>query len=197
MGIIQTTKELRPRQENDFYPTPIELCRAALSLVETPNPWTILDPGCGSGVWGEAAREFWPKSEILGVDIVADTDLKLFYNGVIVKDFRDWIPSPRYELIMGNPPYKYAEEFIRNSWTSLRAAGEMIFLLRLAFLEGQKRCQGLWKEIPPQDVYVLGRRPSFTGNGKTDATAYAIFRWVFDTPVSETKLHWLDWDYDK
>jgi hypothetical protein len=78
---------------------------------------------------------------------------------------------------MGNPPYSHAEAFIRKHMTLLDAGGHCVQLLRLAFLEGQRRRRGLWKEFPAKTIYVLGKRPSFTGDGRTDATAYAIFLW--------------------
>lgn len=196
MPIIMTTKELRPREKDDFYPTPIELVRAALDLVKVV-PEHILDPGCGTGVWGEVARENWPSAYIDGVDIVSRVDSDFIYNQIYIKDFRDWEALPQFDLIISNPPYKYAEEFVRKSWASLRHGGEMMFLMRLAFLESQKRCKGLWQELSPDSVFVLGRRPSFTGNGKTDNTAYSLYHWVKDRRNKGTSLYWLNWDYDE
>lgn len=195
MPIIQTTKQLRPREKNDFYPTPIELVRVTLDLVLS-KPKHILDPGCGTGVWGRVAREKWPESYIDGVDIIHMVDSDFIYNQIYIKDFRDWKAISQFDLIISNPPYKYAEEFVRKSWQSLKHDGEMIFLMRLAFLESQKRCKGLWHELPPDRVYVLGRRPSFTGNGKTDNTAYALYHWINDDRRVGTSLSWLMWDYD-
>lgn len=204
MGIIQTTKELRPRQENDFYPTPIELCRAALHLFAGQNFKTILDPGCGTGVWGQAARSLWPASHITGIDIVDRLERPSAYNRFCLADFLSLIPDAYpdgscYSLIIGNPPYQLAQEFIEKGMRLLAPHGTMMFLLRLNFLEGQKRGKGLWKTLPPSDVYVCSRRPSYTGNGKTDATAYSLICWGkqrFSTNT-QTYLHWLDWDYDK
>jgi len=77
----------------------------------------------------------------------------------------------------------------------LEPKGHIFFLLRLAMLESQRRARGLWQEHRPKKVYVLGRRPSFTGNGKTDATAYALYLWQKGWQ-GETTLDWLMWDYD-
>lgn len=109
-------------------------------------------------------------------------------------DFRAFDPPSRYDLVVGNPPYKYAEEFVRAGLEALESDGTMIYLLRLAFLEGQARARGLWKTHRPDKVYVLGRRPSFTGNGRTDATAYALYVWYAHLGAgSTTELHWLNW----
>lgn len=89
-------------------------------------------------------------------------------------------------------PYADAEIFVRRSLQLLKTKGHLIFLLRLAFLESQTRGNGLWQQYPPKEVHVLVERPSFTGNGKTDETAYAIYIWqkgVYGNPT----LHWLSW----
>jgi len=207
-----TTKELRPRSRDDFYPTPVELCRAALSLVSQTKEQrkyltitqnftyrTILDPGCGIGVWGKAASELWPNAYLEGVDIrgVLDEEAQNTYDNFVFCDFKiypGWLGS--YELIMGNPPFSLAEDFVRKGWELLAERGVMLYLLRLAFLEGQDRAENLWKELPPSSVQVLGRRPSFTGDRKTDATAYAIFIWSKGLSLSLSPLDWLRWNYE-
>lgn len=73
-------------------------------------------------------------------------------------------------------------------------AGLVRAALRLAFLEGQRRTAGLWKSHRPHTVAVCGKRPSFTGNGKTDATAYAVFIWHKRAGIQDTVLTWLHWD---
>jgi hypothetical protein len=75
--------------------------------------------------------------------------------------------------------------------------GEIMFLLRLNFLEGQKRSKGLWKEFRPYQIYVLPRRPSFTGDQKTDATAYMLACWGKENKLDTTYLSWLEWNYDQ
>lgn len=54
--------------------------------------------------------------------------------------------------------------------------GVLIFLLRTAFLESKSRYE-FWQENPLNDLYVLSKRPSFTGDGKSDATSYSWFVW--------------------
>lgn len=210
MPIIRTDKELRERDPNDFYPTPYELCREALIKFRDLYGWdssykTILDPGAGNGVWGKAFSEnLGIENHLYGVDI-RDIDREdLIYknyswyygNTDYLTDCEDL--GSYFDLIMGNPPYKYAEEFVRKSWDLLDDDGYIVFLLRLAFLEGQRRHSNFYtKGFKPDRVLVLPRRPSFTGNRKTDATAYAIYIWKKSNDVLETKLDWLEWDYDE
>jgi hypothetical protein len=102
-----------------------------------------------------------------------------------------WAPATvdRYDLIIGNPPYSLAEEHVRLCLGLLADGGQLVFLLRLAFLESAKR-EALWREHPPERVDVLTRRPSFTHNGKTDSAAYAVFRWR-NGHVGAPELGWI------
>jgi hypothetical protein len=192
--IITTTKTMRPRDAHDHYPSPLPLCHAALRLIPPMTPRWILDPGAGAGVWGEAARARWPISHITGVELRRDVPRPLVYDRYERFDFvTEAAFYSGYDLVIGNPPYKHAEAFVRAALEATRTGGYVCFLLRLAFLESQERGKGLWKAHPPQTVAVCSRRPSFSGDGKTDATAYAVFVWQRGRAESETALTWLDY----
>lgn len=198
--IITTDKVLRPRDEHDHYPTPVELCRAALALIPShfylPDHVEVLDPGCGDGVWGRAFKSLYPSAGVAGVEL-RDIPYPAGYNELYRGDFLDLAIPNKYDAVIGNPPYKFAEEFVRKAHDCLWDRGVVVMLLRLAFLEGQARSRGLWKDYPPRRVAILSRRPSFTGNGKTDATAYAVYVWVkSDSPPIAPFLSWLEWDYE-
>jgi hypothetical protein len=201
--IIQTDKPLRPRDPDDFYPTPTKLCAAALDLLPfkiapTPNLRELIaDPGAGSGVWGQAAQSRWPQALIDGCD-TRDIPKPAGYDQWLIKDFALTCAADNtYDLVIGNPPYKFAELFVRKALRIVRQEGYVLFLLRLAFLESQTRGRGLWRDTPPLSVHVLVSRPSFIAEGPkagcTDATAYAIYVWRKGY-VGDTALRWLDWD---
>lgn len=195
MPIINTDKVMRARDPHDHYPTDDGVCDAALAhFAEGYPPSRVLDPGAGAGPWGRAVRRYYPTARpyIIGVDRFA-TEHAPGYDAWAVADYCTWRPSERFDLICGNPPYSLAEAFIRHSYDLLAPGGVLIFLLRLAFLEGQQRGASLWHELPPSHVGVLSRRPSFTDNGKTDATAYAFFRWQQGWIGGEPRLSWIDW----
>ena len=114
--IITTDKVMRPRDPDDFYPTPAALIQTALQRVGElfgidDRPDTILDPGAGDGAWGKVARNVWPRAHIQGVELrtVAAPDA---YDGWRTEDFRLFDPPREYDLVMGNPPYKFAEAFV-------------------------------------------------------------------------------------
>lgn len=192
--VIKKPKKKSKRRECDFYPTPAEYARACLSLhpgyrVPLIAPRRILDPGAGTGVWGDVAREVWPNARIEGMDIRNVPQPASYDSWYTLAGYEDWasnrLTAPgRYDLIMGNPPFSLAEQFIRESMELLAHGGRLIFLLRLAMLESEKRItSGLWEQYPPSRVVVFSKRPSFTGTG-TDATAYAAFEWIKSTRMA-------------
>lgn len=80
----------------------------------------------------------------------------------------------RLDVLVGNPPYDAAQKHIEHG---LMIADRVIFLLRLAFAEGQTRSQTFWRQFRPllRSTWVLSERPSFTDQGGTDRYAYAVF----------------------
>lgn len=180
---------LPKRRDFDFYPTPLSVAMDALEyLPEDFKPQCLLDPGAGTGVWGRAARLLWPFLTITGVDIRPVFRPKE-YNFWLQEDYLLTDKTPAFDLIVGNPPYKYTEQFVRHSLGMLENGGHLVFLLRLSFLEGQERRRGLWREYPPRFVVVCSKRVSFTGDGQTNATAYAYFIWQKGWK-GETVLKW-------
>lgn len=180
MTIIQTNKPLAVRRANDFYPTPGAVVERALNLLPT---WSqveygnlhILDPGCGAGIWGKGALARWPNAIVDGVevrDIPTPEGYRYLYRG----DFCLNDHGLDYDLVIGNPPFYYAELFVRNALANLKNGGLLLYLLPLRFLEGKARAKGLFRNTPPKEVYVAGR-VSFSGNKKTDDTVYAFYIW--------------------
>ncbi len=158
----------------DFYETPAWAIHAVFPVLPVVEGVTrILDPGCGTGAILRELGAAFPENEVLGLEkdrarfeeCARSTDLP-----VELGDF--FHHHERYDLIVSNPPYAYALEFVQHALT---LAPVVCMLLRLPWLAGQARAQ--WQRENPSQVNVLPRRPSFTGDGKTDATEYAWFAW--------------------
>ena len=98
------------------------------------------------------------------------------------EDFFDW--NDETELIFTNPPFSIAQEFIEHS---LPRAKCVVMLLRINFL-GSKKRYNFWQNNKPDAIYVLSKRPSFTGKG-TDATEYAWFVWQTEEFVKPGIYH--------
>lgn len=163
----------RARHPDDFYATPSWVVDVLIDR-EGKLPGTILDPGCGDGALLAALRD-------RGMDTLVGVELdpgRAKWAAITGADIhcQDFLtePVPAFTSIVSNPPYSLAEEFVRRSLEHQAAPAPCYFLLRLAFLAGQKRAKGdLWDYLAA--VYVLPRRPSFTGKG-TDSTDYAWFK---------------------
>ena len=211
MQSLNRLKSTRKRKEYDFYETPYELCRSALldlKIDEQLSPNDILDAGAGQGIWGVAANQIFGKDKIAiqGVDIEWEDSpggYVHWYHGDYLEylDYDESVYDPlQPDLVMGNPPYSLAEEFVRKSLGIVTKNGYVYFLLRLAFLESKKRHFGLFTEHPPKRVYVLSRRPSFfttkEGRKTTDALSYAMFLWK-EGWHGKTELSWMYWNYDE
>lgn len=174
------------RQEADFYATPAWCVWRLLERLPLPHgDW--LDPCIGDGAIPRAVRD-WPGNDNgrltprwTGVEL---RHTPLHTSGLVAAyhraDFveRDCPPlgQRRFDVCLTNPPYSLALDFVRHA---RRRARIVAMLLRLNWLESDDRAW--WLDAHPSntpDVYVLPNRPSFKGNGTTDATAYAWMVWT-------------------
>lgn len=177
---MSTTNRGTIRNEADFYATPLETVYTILdSIPDLDTAEFILEPSAGNGNIIKALRE----RNITGIAIEAmelreeeRKNLEALADVVTIGDFlKDDTEYIEYDLIIGNPPYSLAQEFIDKALTLLAPGGRLIFLLRTNFLESKKRFTW-WQDKIPSGLYVLSKRPSFTGKG-TDATSYSWFVW--------------------
>ena len=85
----------------------------------------------------------------------------------------------KYDLIISNPPFVDAEDFIVKSIEeNLKDDGYLVYLLRMNFLASGKR-KPFWNKYMAKYMFVFQNRPSFTGGG-TDGADYAMFVWHKD-----------------
>ena len=151
---MSRAKPISERNEYDFYATP-EWCYEKLDF-----PFHLFKPA-HEPCRGDGRIVNFLKDRGLAV---TSTEIR---EG---EDFFDW--SEQTDLIFTNPPFSIAQEFIEHS---LEHAKCVVMLLRINFL-GSKKRYDFWKKNPASAMYVLTKRPSFTGKG-TDATEYAWFVW--------------------
>lgn len=105
----------------------------------------------------------------------------------------------RAELIITNPPFHLAGEFLELALQ--RASKGVALFLRLAFLEGVERYERIYNVVPPTRVYVFSRRQTLYPAGMPKkgkgTTAYAWFVWLRPyrnfpwNPLHKTELEWL------
>lgn len=167
------------RSPYDFYPTPKQ---AFVSFWEADkenwnNTTTVFEPCAGDGAIIKFLKEVKPELRIAANEIDEAHADHLYHSGADKVDFYDFFgyePNFCYDTVITNPPFSLAQEFITTILTKWRPK-RTIMLLRLNFLGSQKRKE-FWNKFPPSRIYVLSKRPSFTGGG-TDSQEYAWFVW--------------------
>lgn len=185
---MSSTKRGGQRSPSDNYPTP---CWSTTRFLEAFVPkyhaqldeslW--LEPGAGEGNMIYAVQEYF-RSTGQPIPTFDAAELreecreplqKLGVRTVQIGDFfKDGPPSPGpYDMVLTNPPFSLAMEFILRS---LQADTRFVaMLLRLNYLGSKKRHDFFRLNAP--DLYVIPNRPSFKGTGETDSIEYAWFVW--------------------
>ncbi len=180
---------IKSRKPYDFYPTPDEVIRNLFNNFDLNKYGNkILEPGAGSGSFINVIKEFYPDKEITAIEIRKEEkeNLSKLSNEVKIEDFLNISNTQKYNIIIGNPPYSQAKEFIEKSLELLSDNGILIFLLRTAFLESKSRYD-FWQRNPLSRLYTLSKRPSFTGKG-TDSASYSWFMWDKSANKQEIKV---------
>ena len=79
-------------------------------------------------------------------------------------------------VIITNPPFNRALEFITKALNDVEDNGYVIMLLRLNFLETKARKE-FFDKFMPEYIFVHHKRMSFIEGGGTDSVAYAHYVW--------------------
>ena len=175
---MSSTNRGAARRKDDAYYTP-DWCVRRLMEVWNPYGDRWLEPSAGAGNIIRAAKPFTQGAHWTAVELDPEVVAWLgpLADVLLVGDFLDMAPGmarsslPPYDVVIGNPPYSLAMEFVQ---ACLQLGEHVALLLRLNFVGSAKRSDFLRRQMP--DIYVLPNRPSFTG-GKTDSIEYAWFVW--------------------
>lgn len=127
------------RVDSDFYPTPIKAVDLILEELHQDSDISFLEPCRGNRVIYDRVP-------------YADKQWAELSDGV------DYLKNAfSADLIVSNPPFSLAQEFIEKS---LKEASTVVYLLRLNFLGSQSRYD-FWQKNPPTHIFVLSERPAF------------------------------------
>lgn len=178
---------------------------------------SFLEPGCGDFAPFLRAAHSLGSEALVGVDLspsIIDSaeqwgkpqDPRPPLPAGVYKeaDFLNPAPSPlvgpqwweeKFHIIATNPPYSFAEEFVRKSLELLDPWGIAVFLMRIGFAGSIKRMP-LFRDRPPLEIGEFVRRFSFDGKG-TDYTDYALFFWAGERLGRNqrqfgTRFYWVD-----
>lgn len=168
---------------NDYYAT--EPRAVELLLEQEEFAPVIWEPACGEGHIAEVlkARGY----------AVNSTDLVERGYGKGGIDFLKLEGHGLHADIVTNPPYKYAREFVEKALEMVADGQKVAMFLKLTFLEGQSR-RTLFREHPPQTVYVSSARLQCGKNGDfsgTSMVAYAWYVWKKGYP-GPTNIKWIN-----
>lgn len=181
---MSRTGRVSDRRPDDNYTTPRWVVEALLAgplgIDEVRLTGDVLDPCAGSGAIMKALGANGYKMR--GIELDSQRMMSTEgYGPCVCGDAlkMDW---QRPHAIVMNPPYLLAMEFVHKALEVMqltnpmtKVGGTVAVLLRLQWLASQRRAT--FHAEHPADILVLPRRPSFTGNGKTDAADYAWFVW--------------------
>jgi len=173
---------------DDCFPTPAWVVDRLLEAW-APRPGTLLEPAAGDGALIAAVNAKIGDRDWLAVECraTAVSALRSVGAATLIADFLTWEPKADgvddVSAVITNPPFSRVEEFIRHA-DEICPAADLAFLVRLGFLASKARL-ALWTDVGMPDVYVLPNRPSFTGDGSTDASDYA---WIV-IPATDVDRH--------
>ncbi|MPT48272.1 MAG: hypothetical protein E2598_07590 [Sphingobium sp.] len=153
----------KPRQGNDFYPTP-PACTRALIAAERRAMVEALGADLYSPIWEPCGRGGAIMAElrragfdVIGTDIVADSA-----HGVTQQDLLT-AKQAHSQVVVTNPPFALAEQMIRHLWLDLRV-DYMALMLKATYWHAEVRT-GLFHQTRPARIYALNWRPDFLGGG--------------------------------
>ena len=162
------------REVNDFYATDPNSVEMFLQRIKEDNfelHSNILEPACGQGHISEVLKKY-------GYNVASFDLIDRGYGEI--QDFLTFNYLDDRDILT-NPPYKYAEEFVKHSLDLLSEGYYCIMFLKIQFLEGQAR-RKLFDKYPPKYVYVNSARQTCYINGDmskkmSSASCYCWFIW--------------------
>ena len=170
----------------DLYQTPPVATGALLRVEQLPH--RIWEPAAGRGAIVNVLRD-------AGHAVIA-SDIHDYGGLHFCRDFLAETKAPAdCEAIVTNPPYLWAEAFVAHA---LELCPLVVMLLRLAFLESERRC-GILEGRGLSRVHVFRKRlpmlhrDNWTGPKANSGMAFAWFVWDRDHTGPAT-IHRISWE---
>ena len=191
------------REPDDFYATdPVALeklldgCSSTLKgIFFAYSRWNIWEPACGTGNLAEVLVK-------RGYHVIA-TDLKdrgygmPGYDFLVTNNFgTKGTSSFMAPIIITNPPYSLANEFIMHALDILPVGGVYAALMNITYLAGQKRYQNIYSKGSLKEVYIFSKRVECWRNNdkeKYGASPMVDFAWyIFQKGYKgQPTMYWL------
>jgi len=175
-------------RRDDAYMTPPCVTEALLRHVKLPH--RLWEPACGDGT-GILDPLRAAGHEVIGSDLVDYERPDCFWR----RDFLLERKTPDdCGCIISNPPYKLAAEFVAHA---LELSPLVVMLLRLAFLESERRCgileeRGLARILVFRKRLPMMHRRGWTGRKGNSGMAFAWFVWD-RSHIGPTTIQRISW----
>lgn len=176
---MSSTRRGKKVINHDYYITPQDEIKKFLERLHLLYPRVleglILDPAAGGDEKHEMSyptviQQFNSFANIKTIDIREDSKAE------VKGDYLNMKLIYKPSLIITNPPFSLAQEFITKALSDIDEVGLVVMLLRLNFFEGQKRKE-FWKHNMPTFSFVHSKRMSFVESGQADSVAYMHCVW--------------------
>lgn len=202
---MSSTNRGGQRIEHDYYRTePAEIRKFLKAWRDTDprvgvlldDPATrILDPSAGGNVapveWVMKRDKHGTPQKVMEIPITGMAYPEALGRSITTMDIRedspaqfcrDYLNDPLPmdgppEIIITNPPFNLAMDFLRHSLVMVAPGGYVVFLLRLNFFGSKERNPFLRGGNMPQGVFPHSKRMSFTPDGGTDSIEYGHMIW--------------------
>jgi hypothetical protein len=175
---MSSTNKKALRNFKDYYITPQKTINDFISKFKELEPAfnfrnaIILDPSAGGCSKHQMA--YPTVLQQLGCTRIDTLDIRQDSLAEIKDDYLKWYPTVSYDMVVSNPPFALALDFVAAAIEDAKDGGFVIMLLRLNFFASITRRYYLQQNMPKYCV-VHANRPKF--NGRSDSCEYAHFVW--------------------
>lgn len=174
------------REIHDFYATDPKALELLLKLENFKNVWEC---ACGQGHLSNVLKKHNIHSRSSDFIERGYSDEVLDFLAI---DNLEW-----YGDIITNPPFKYAQEFVKKAIDIIPIGNKVAMFLRIQFLETKERKE-FFKLYPPKIIYVSSSRILCAMNGEFEnykkngsVACYCWFVWEKGYK-GETTLKWFN-----
>lgn len=171
-GATLTNASAADRSATDFYPTPPEATSALASYMGLRG-LTVWEPACGAGHMCRAL-------EAAGAKVVASELHGQGYGTAGIDYLTAELPDD-IDAIVTNPPFKFAEQFIRRS---IQHGRPFAMLLKGQYWHSAKR-RSLFEQHRPRAVLPLTWRPDFHFGTKGGSPTMEVIWTIWDAAPAE------------
>lgn len=173
-GSILANADAIDRSKTDFYPTPKNVTVALLDRLKIPKQYKIWECACGQGHMSKVISSY-------GYDVFSSDLYNTEYgeNGIdfLLNDKKDT------DMIITNPPFKLAEEFIRHS---IDLQKPFAMLLKSQYWHSAKR-RSLFEQF--KHVFPLTWRPDFLFGQKSGSPTMECIWTVWDKKSADFTIY--------